>query len=582
MAFLNSLKLLAVTALVSSLQVGAQSDTDFPWDSLNTTEELVWVPCYSGFQCTRLKVPLDYSFPDAGSASIAITRYPANCTKSEYRGPILVNPGGPGGSGVDYVVEAGASFAAVIGEQFDIVGFDPRGVSYSRPAVSFFLTAVERAMWTPQSTATIYPALNQTADAVAQQWARAQILGQLAVNRNNGFQYMTTDNTARDMLTITEAFGFEKLQYWGVSYGSVLGATFAAMFPDKVGRVVVDGVVPIDKWYTANLTSEGVDTDKDLQTFIDGCAAAGPDACAFSASSSVEISANLDALSAAILIQPVPVIMPISYGVVDYSFLRSFIFQALYFPYDSFVGLAQGLADLAKGNATTIYAAMGITPIDCECNSTTPFHDNVYDAVIAISCGDAAPQNDTVAQLQAYDASVQAIDSLADIWGNLRSFCSGWKLHREDRFKGKWFLLPVVWIILKTPPGPFGAPNTSFPLFVIGNTADPVTPIAGAQWTADAFPGSVLLTLDSPGHSSLAVPSTCFYSYLRAYFQNGTLPAQGTVCQPDGVLFPPANATTGGVAARGMDGRRAELIEAGRTIGKAMRRATAHKFRPAV
>jgi hypothetical protein len=172
------------------------------------------------------------------------------------------------------------------------------------------------------------------------------------------------------------------------------------------------------------LTSEGVDTDKDLQTFIDGCAAAGPDGCAFSASSSVEISANLDALSAAILIQPVPVITPVSYGVVDYSFLKSFIFQALYFPYDSFVGLAQGLADLAKGNATTIYAAMGITPIDCECNSTTPFHDNVYDAVIAISCGDAAPQNDTVAQLQAYDASVQAIYSLADIWGNLRSFCS--------------------------------------------------------------------------------------------------------------------------------------------------------------
>ncbi|KAJ7093548.1 Alpha/Beta hydrolase protein [Mycena epipterygia] len=565
MAFLSSLKLLVVTALVSSLQVGAQSDTNFPWDNLNTTEELVWVPCYSGFQCTRLKVPLDYSAPDAGSASIAITRYPANCTKSEYRGPILVNPGGPGGSGVDYVVEAGAAFAAVIGEQFDIVGFDPRGVSYSRPAVSFFLTAVERAMWTPQSTEVIYPALNQTADAVAQQWARAQILGQLAVNRNNGFQYMTTDNTARDMLTITEAFGFEKLQYWGVSYGSVLGATFAAMFPEKVGRVVVDGVLPMDKWYTGNLTSEGADTDKDLQTFIDDCAAAGPDACAFSASSSAEISANLDALSAAILIQPVPVITPVSYGVVDYSFLKSFIFQALYFPYDSFIGLAQGLADLAKGNATTIYAAMGIIPVDCECNSTAPFHDNVYDVLIAISCGDAAPQNDTVAQLQAYDASVQAIDSLADIWGNERSFCSGWKLHREDRFKG-----------------PFGAPNTSFPLFVIGNTADPVTPIAGARWTTDAFPGSVLLTLDSPGHSSLAVPSTCFYGYLRAYFQNGTLPAQGTVCQPDGVLFPPANATTGGVAARGMDARRAELIAAGRTIGKAMRRATAHKFRLAV
>ncbi|KAF7336666.1 AB hydrolase-1 domain-containing protein [Mycena venus] len=527
--FATPLKFLAAGALVSSLEVFA--DSEFQWNKLHATDKLIWTPCYSGFECSLLEVPLDYSSSAAGTASIAIARYPANCTKSEYRGPILLNPGGPGGSGIDYVIAAGASIATIIGEQYDIVGFDPRGVSYSTPTVSFFQTEVERALWMPPSKNNIvYPSLNQTADAVAIQWARAQLVGQLAVNRNqeNYIQYMTTDNTARDMLRITEAFGFDKLQYWGVSYGSVLGSTFAAMFPDKVGRVVVDGVLDMNAWFTANLTLEMGDTNKDLQTFVDGCAAAGPDACAFHASSSAEVAAKLDALSAAIKAQPVPVITPVSYGIVDYTFLRNFIFQALYSPYDTFVGLAQSLADLARGNATTMYAATEVPPFECQCNSTTPFHENEYEAAIAVACGDALPENDTVAQLQAFYASEATVSSFADMWGNWRIVCSGWKLHRENRFKGK----------------------PSF-LHLACNTADPVTPLVGAKSTADAFPGSVLLTVDSPGHTSVNAHSTCSYGYLREYFQNGTLPAPGTVCRPDGVLFPPAEATTEGVTPRG-------------------------------
>ncbi|KAJ6495078.1 TAP-like protein-domain-containing protein [Mycena sanguinolenta] len=534
MAFLPSyLKIFAVIAVVSSLQ--ALADTDFQWNKLEASEKLVWTPCYSGLQCSLLQVPLDYSSAAAGTA------------------------------GVDYVVEVGATIATIIGEQFDIVGFDPRGVSYSTPTVSFFRTAEERALWMPPTSDIVFPALNQTVDAVAQQWARAQILGQLAVNRNDGnyIQHITTDNTARDMLRITEAFGFEKVQYWGVSYGSVLGSTFAAMFPDKVGRVVVDGVMPMDTWYSGKLTREAADTDKALQTFFDGCAAAGPEACAFSAPSSAEVAAKLDALYAAIEIQPIPVITPVSYGVVDYTFLRNSVFHALYSPYDSFVALAQGLADLAMGNATTLYTAVEVPPFECDCNSTMPFHENGYEALLAISCGDMAVESDTVSQLQEYYASIQTISSMPDMYGNWRVVCSGWKLHREDRFKG-----------------PFGAPNTSFPLLVIGNTADPVTPIAGAQSTVDAFPGSALLTIDAPGHTSLGAPSTCFYGYLRQYFQNSTLPPQGTVCQPDDVLFPPrSNATTEGVAP---DAWEAELIEGSRTIGKAMRRGMARRLGVAV
>ncbi|KAF7345026.1 AB hydrolase-1 domain-containing protein [Mycena venus] len=582
-------KLLAVTALISSLHVFCRLGISVEQSQLN------WTPCYSGLQCSLLEVPLDYSSPTAGTASIAIARYPANCSKSEYRGPILLNPGGPGESGVDYVVETGASIATIIGGQFDIVGFDPRGVSYSTPTVYLFKTEAERALWMPP--ASNFASLNQSADAIAQQWARAQIIGQLAVNRNenNYIQYITTDNTARDMLRITEAFGFEKLQYWGISYGSVLGSTFAAMFPDKVGRVVVDGVLDMEAWFSANLTREMADTDKALQTFIDGCAAAGPDACAFSAPSPGEVAANLDALSASIKTQPAPVITPLSYGLVDYTFLRNFIFDSLHTPYNSFVGLAQGLADLARGNATTMYAATEVPPFECDCNSTTPFHDSFFEAALAISCGDGTPENDTLAQLQEFYAAEQKLSSFADIWGNWRVFCSYVSfLLQNGKIEAREFQEGGNCIVrtaskagvsfnppsfhAHAPPGPFGAPNTSFPLLVIGNTADPVTPVTGAKSTVDAFPGSALLTIDSPGHTSTAVPSTCVLGYLRQYFQNGTLPAPGTVCQPDGVLFPSANGTTEDMTARGLNARRAELIEAGRTIGRAVRRVAAQKY----
>ncbi|KAF7339069.1 AB hydrolase-1 domain-containing protein [Mycena venus] len=573
--FTGYMKIFAVIAVVSSLQ--ALADTDFQWNKLEASDKLVWTPCYSGLQCSLLQVPLDYSSASAGTASIAIARYPANCTKSAYRGPILLNDGGPGGSGVDYVVEVGASIATIIGEQFDIVGFDPRGVSYSTPTVSFFRTAAERALWIPPTSDIVFPALNQTADAVAQQWARAQILGQLAVSRNDGnyIQHITTDNTARDMLRITQAFGFEKVQYWGVSYGSVLGSTFAAMFPDKVGRIVVDGVMPMDTWRPTPTKPYKRSSMAARRRDRRPVHLAPP--------SSIEVAANLDALFAAIEIQPVPVITPVSYGVVDYTFLRNSVFHALYSPYDSFVALAQGLADLAKGNATTLYTAEEVPPFECNCNSTTPFHENGYEALVAISCGDMAVESDTVSQLQAYYASIQAISSIADMYGNWRVVCSGWKLHREDSFKGITFTPFLASCKLTHLLGPFGAPNTSFPLLVVGNTADPVTPIAGAKSTVDAFPGSVLLTIDAPGHTSLGAPSTCFYGYLRQYFQNGTLPPQSTICQPDGVLFPPpANGTTEDVAPRGLNAWEPELIEGSRTLRKAVRRSMARRLNHAV
>ncbi|KAF7333867.1 AB hydrolase-1 domain-containing protein [Mycena venus] len=508
-----------MVSLTKSIAVGVirfssivAADSDFDWRTFAASEILSWTACYAGFECSRLIVPLDYASPSSGNASIAITRYPANRSTSEYRGPVLLNPGGPGGSGVDYVVAVGADIATVLGDGFDIVGFDPRGSSF-QPLIKQLANYVERELWIPAAFNAVYPSLNESEDALAQQWAKVQIQGQLAVERNQNYmQHITTDNTARDMLRITEAFGWDKLQYWGISYGSALGSTFASMFPDKVGRVVIDGVLDMNSWYSGNMTNELVDTDKALQIFIDACFAAGPHSCAYYAPSTADISTNLNDLMASIKTQPVPVITPTSYSVFGYTLLRNAIFDAITTPFQFFAPLAQGLADLAKGNASTLYTNFfEVPPFECEAgsNNSLPFHENSYEASAAINCGDSTPVNDSVSQLQAYYSAAQEVANLADLSSNLRVICSGWKIHRKDRFTNRTFR--GLQYLLPTPAHwEYSRSRNS-----------------NLRRTAALFPGSVLLTLDAVAHTSVGAPSTCVLGYLGQYFRNGTFLQKG-------------------------------------------------------
>ncbi|KAJ7908214.1 TAP-like protein-domain-containing protein [Mycena leptocephala] len=538
---------------MSSLFLNAVASSDFDWETLPATDNLNWTSCYTGFECSLLQVPLDYS-AEKGNASIALVRLPSTAPKSEYLGPILFNPGGPGGSGVTTIVSMGAQAAELLGNQFDIVGFDPRGVSFSKPSVSFFRTAAERELWTPPDLNLRYPSLNATSEVISNRWAQFQLIGQLAEERDteNVLQYITTDNVARDMLRITEAFGFEKLQYYGVSYGSLLGATFATLFPDKVGRMAIDGILDWEAWYTANLTDSMLDTDKTLQTFFDGCVAAGPDACAFYAPTASEIATNLADLTESIRAQPFPVLTDLSHGIVDFSFLRNYIFDSLSSPYNSFASFAQGLAALAAGNATGVYTANEVAAFECDCDAAAPFTQNIYESQIATACGDAASVDDSIAELREFYRNEAAVSSFADIRGYWRIYCSGWRIHREGRFSG-----------------PVGA-NTSFPLLIIGNTADPLTPLAWAKKASGLFPGSVLLTQDSPGHTSIVAPSLCTHGALRTYFLNGTLPEPGTVCAVDAELFP--GATNGTVAPRTVLATPdSKLLDAVRAIGNVVR-----------
>ncbi|KAJ7038690.1 hypothetical protein C8F04DRAFT_1088340 [Mycena alexandri] len=502
-SFFHSILLATTFCFPSAL---ATAESDFDWRTLHASKTLHWTPCYSApLQCTLLQVPMDYNAPRNGvTASIAIVRYPSTSPKSQYRGPLLFNPGGPGGSGVDAIVGAGADFATAFGEQFDVVG-----VSYSTPTISFFKTEAERRFLIPSATNVLYASFNASSVSLADTYANMQLMGQLAIeNDPNGYlQHMSTDNIARDMLSITEAFGFEKLQYWGVS-------------DDKVGRLIIDGVEDMNAYYTANFTNDMLDTDKSMQTFYSGCAEAGAQACAFHAPSASQVAANLAALTASVKAEPIAVLTPQSHGILDYVFLRNAVLDALFDPYNSFAALAEGLAALASGNATLLYAQNEVPTFECDCTAPAPaFHENNFEAYMAIECGDGLPVNDTIAQLQQfYEDGLKVSTSFADLLLTTRVLCAGYKIHRQGRFTG-----------------PVGAKNTSFPLLLVGNTLDPVTPHANA---------------DSVGHTSLVATSDCTFSYYKAYFVNGTLPPPGTVCSVEAELFPSPGSTSSNATAK--------------------------------
>ncbi|PBK84160.1 hypothetical protein ARMGADRAFT_943880 [Armillaria gallica] len=489
------------------------AQSGFDWSTIEPTSNLSWVNCYSDYKCTRFQVPIDYANEGGEKAALAVIKLSAQ-SETEFKGTVLMNPGGPGGSGVTTLVSSGPLLASVIGNQYDIISFDPRGVGNSTPRAEFFLSKEEHLLWLA-STNHFTWAVNTTSDQIPHLWASAQVIAELAKERDNGIlNYISTDNVARDMLQITEAPGQEKLQYWGFSYGTVLGATFASMFPDKIERMILDGVLDMDGYYNGDWRNEVLDTEKDMQSFFDGCVAAGPDACAFYASTSEEIADKLDVIYQSLLTEPVPVIFPPFYGVVDYAVLQTAIKNALYAPYTSFSILAEGLASLAVGNGSIIYAMQATV------DDSSSVYDNSWEAEIAIACSDALNNTDSVADLFAYWDSIQGVSPFAFWLMTQRIGCSGWKFHREGRFTG-----------------PVGG-NTSYPILLIGNTADPVTPLSMAHKTSTAFSGSVVLTQNSSGHTSSVASSACTSAHVQAYFQNGTLPDDGVVCDVETELFP--------------------------------------------
>ncbi|KAF9057241.1 TAP-like protein-domain-containing protein [Panaeolus papilionaceus] len=498
----------------------------FSWSDVTPTKDLRWQPCFNKRECARLLVPLDHHNPGGKQAALAMIRVPSKLGPQhpDYRGPILINPGGPGGSGVWLLAQVGDLLAKIVGPRFDLVSFDPRGVGASLPRVSFYKSNFARLMWNSKLQTL------RTPIDVSDRWALMRVINAMVRETDNGeLRYINTDQTARDMLSIVHAHGRDKLQFWGFSYGTVLGVTFAAMFPDKVERLVIDGVLDAEDYYDNMWLNVLIDTEKGVDAFVSECHKAGHIDCAFWAPQSTDIRQNMTMLFDNVRHQPVPVVSPSGlHGVVDIDTLEAVTFFSLYKPYARFPILAEAFAALAQGDGSIILSlAGGGGPFECpaepplgsgEVDETEAL---VFDdAQVAISCNDGTQVPSDLESSQKY---IEMYQESFPTWGlmfaDVRLNCIDWPRFPKTGFRG-----------------PFNA-TTSHPLLVVGNTADPVTPLWAAKKMSAGFTGSVVLTQDSPGHSSNGAPSTCTQSYIRRYFIDGTLPEPGTVCSPDTPIF---------------------------------------------
>ncbi|MBE3046785.1 alpha/beta fold hydrolase [Candidatus Bathyarchaeota archaeon] len=257
----------------------------FDWSSITPSPALRYQDCYPGHQCARLTVPLDWLDPsNAHTATIAIVKRPASVppTDPTYGGPVLLNPGGPGGSGVDIALRWGERIQNILDgkKHYEIIGFDPRGVGRTTPGANCYPDELTRAYEVFQAHGAGY--LTPDNDKLTWRHALAKSFGKRcgeALGGDGGIlRYASSSSVARDMVEIIDqiqelqnaeeedalgAQGVEqkklrgskggvkapaRLQYMGFSYGTLLGNTFASMFPGRVGRMVLDGVADIDDY----------------------------------------------------------------------------------------------------------------------------------------------------------------------------------------------------------------------------------------------------------------------------------------------------------------------------------------------
>jgi len=498
-----------------------------------------WSPCYSElglpFECTLVNVPLDYENPGRAAVQIAMVRLPAADQENRI-GSLFLNPGGPGGSGVDFALAiAPVLYTPEVRARFDIVGFDPRGIMRSTGLRCFGTPR----QWTGYITDFPYP----TSPEEEATWETADLY--LVDNCDQRAQriidHMSTADTARDLDLLRQAVGDEQLTYAGFSYGSFLGNTYANLFPDKVRAVVIDAVLDPVAWTTGEAGqgttvpfSTRLRSDAGAQATLDEffrlCDAGGPN-CAFSGDSATRYAALVERLRS----NPLVVTLPDgSTFVFTDAHLIGETLGAMYnsFSWPSFaefLALVDMLAPPAEIGASldAYWQVAGFVN-----KRGDPAYPNGVEGFPGVACSDS-DNPDNYAAWSAAATDAEAYGYFGPLWTWVSSICAQWPGSMESRFAG-----------------PFTA-DTANPVLVVGNLYDPATRYEGAV-TADALlQNSRLLTVDGWGHASLFL-SQCADTAVADYLVNGTLPAAGTICTQDVVPFadPPMMAASGTAAAR--------------------------------
>ena len=505
MSFSSALAALSVVATVSANGISFTSrQAGMTWRAcpevnaaITSSNGIEGVPV----DCATLSVPLDYT--SSSSSSLDLDLFRVNATQEPVLGSVLINFGGPGGAGGENLPLLAKEMAANIGPQWNLVSWDPRGTGKTIPfdcgdAAALPPTRKRQANALVNANLTEYflnggwESITYIADACAANATAAE----------NG-QYISTAFVARDMIEIVDALGEDgRLRYYGWSYGTALGSYVAAMFPDRVERIVLDGNLNPLNYQAGHYGDFLVDADSAFNAFLEECLANAEECSLATYANATSTSDMLDVINAALL----PLSSTAASSVVafsSYSAVQQIVFGALYYP-RNWPSLADTITSLLNGtwtppvpsNTTGTYNLGGIWPI------------------LGIRGSDATFRTNDSAE---YLARVQYQDTVSDFDTNWPAMWlnAQWKIYAKERYEGNFSV------------------KTAHPILYVNGQFDPVTPLADARNASSQFEGSAVLAHSGYGHGIVVSPSRCVAGYVQRYFKDGVLPENGTVCEPD-------------------------------------------------
>ena len=457
------------------------------------SQELKWRDCYGNYQCSSLLVPINYTDLSVGAFSLSLLRYQA-LDQDRRIGSLIVNPGGPGSSGVDYAYNAEYIVSPEILERFDIVGFDPRGVGDSA-AIKCLSDAETDASFAadpkPDDEAEFALFISDARDYFAK----------CAENTKYLTEYSTL-NSARDLEILRSVIGDQKLNFLGKSYGTYLGTLYAGLFPENVGRFVLDGAVDPNARNREAMLGQATGFESALNAFISDCLKI----------SSCALTGNLESAQMQVIdLLAKTAITPLkskSGREVTEGLVLLGIASALYDSESGWPVLRDAFKEATLGSGAS-FLTLADQYAGREENGS--YLSNENDALQVIDCLD---QNE-IETISAFKKGFAEFSEKAPIFGPNLAYAG-----LACRYLPN--LGSVEQIEIKSI-------NTK-PILIVGTTRDPATPYKWSKSLAKIFSSSVLITLDGDGHTGHGRGSTCVDSAVDRYLLTGATPKSELYC----------------------------------------------------
>jgi pimeloyl-ACP methyl ester carboxylesterase len=465
-------------------------------------QKLDWANCYGDFECTDLRVPIDYADLTVGTFKIAVLRYKAQDPKNRI-GSLIVNPGGPGGSGVDYAYNAEYVFDPDVLDRYDIVGFDPRGVNRSAPIEC--LTDEETDFnyasdAKPDTEAELEQALADSKDFIEK-----------CENANEFLTHYSTAAAARDMDILRAALGDKKLNYFGKSYGTYLGTLYAQFFPDKVGRMILDGALDPNISILEQNISQAKGFDDALDAFLVDCAK--QDDCPLPKNKQ-EATLKIIALFETAALNPLPRKTKVENDerTATESLIVLGTASALYDDLDGWPKLRTAFLEGQQGYGDTF---LDLADQYSGRSSDGSYMSNELDSGAIIDCLDW-PDTRSVEKTK---ADAKRFTDAAPVFGPYLAYTNISCKYLTPPTKDKLTRSTNKIISIKTAP-----------VIVIGTTRDPATPYEWSVGLHQIFKNSKLISLDADGHTGQGRGSACVDNAVDAYLLKGKTPSKNLTC----------------------------------------------------